>query len=224
MLKIGHRGAKTHEPENTIRSFKKALELGVNAVELDVRKTKDGQLVVIHDSEVDKTTNGVGKVDEFTLEEIKEFVKQKGEKIPTLKEALDFLDEKVKILVELKETGYEEKVYDLIKEQGLIDNVIIVSFKEEALKRIRELDPNIETGFIYARYKKPLEKAEELKVDYVLPLYHFTHTADVKRAHEKGLKVIVWTINKKEDVEKFVAKGVDGITSDSPEILNMLQR
>jgi glycerophosphoryl diester phosphodiesterase len=224
MLKIGHRGAKAHEPENTIRGFKKAIELGVNAIELDVRKTKDGKLVVIHDAEVNKTTNGMGKVDKLTLEEIKELDTQKGEKIPTLKEALEFLGEKVKILIELKEPGYEEETYDLIKKKDLIDNVIIVSFKEEALNKIRELDPNIETGLIYARYKKPLEKAVELKVDYVLPLYHFTHTTDVKRAHEKGLKVIVWTINKKEDVEKYVAKGVDGITSDSPEILNMPHR
>jgi glycerophosphoryl diester phosphodiesterase len=118
MLRIGHRGARAHEPENTLRSFKKALEIGVNAVELDVRKTKDNQVVVIHDSDVKKTTNGKGLVNELTLKEIKEFSTVKGEKIPTLKEVLDFLDKKAKILIELKETGVEEKVLSLVRENG----------------------------------------------------------------------------------------------------------
>jgi len=218
MLKIGHRGAKAYAPENTIQSFSKAIDMGVDAVELDVRMTKDGALVVIHDEKVDKTTNGKGKVSELSLREVKKLETAKGEKIPTLKEALNFLDRKVKILIELKEEGYEKKVYDLIKNKGLNDNVIIVSFKEEALRNVRELDPEIETGFIYARFQKPLDKAFELKANYVLPLYHFTHTEDVEKAHDKGLKVIVWTINKKEKIEEFVKKGVDGITSDAPDI------
>ena len=114
MLKVGHRGARAYEPENTLRSFKRAIELGVNAVELDIRRTKDGEVVVIHDAKVDKTKNGKGLVSELTLEEIKQLVTEKGERIPTLEEALDFLDKKVKILIELKETGFEKKVLDLI--------------------------------------------------------------------------------------------------------------
>ena len=93
-LKVGHRGARAYEPENTLRSFRKALELGVNAVELDVRRTKDGELVVIHDDKVDRTTNGRGLVNELTLEEIEKLDAGKGEKIPTLEEALEFLDKK----------------------------------------------------------------------------------------------------------------------------------
>jgi len=221
MLKIGHRGARAYEPENTIRSFRKAIELGVDAVELDVRKTKDDGLIVIHDEEVDMTTDGKGKVGELTMEEIKELQIEKGEEIPTLEEALDFIGRKVKILIELKEVGYEDRVLDLVRRKELTDNVILVSFKEEALRRIRELDSEVKTGFIFARYRRPLDKAVELKADYVLSLYHFTHTADVEKAHERGLKVIVWTINKKEDVEEYVRKGVDGITSDAPDILSV---
>jgi len=111
MLKIGHRGAKGYEPENTLRSFQKALELNVDAVELDVRRTKDGAIVVIHDAEVDRTTNGKGLVSELTLKEIKELDIEKGEKIPTLEEALDFLDKKVKIFIELKEIGMKRVCY-----------------------------------------------------------------------------------------------------------------
>ncbi|MFW6110674.1 MAG: glycerophosphodiester phosphodiesterase [Thermoproteota archaeon] len=220
MLRIGHRGAKAYEPENTLRSFKKALKLGVNAVELDVRRTKDNALIVIHDEAVDKTTDGSGLVKELTLEDIKELSTDKGEKIPTLEEVLDFLDRKVKILIELKEKGLEERVLDMILDRGLEEDVIIVSFHEEALMKVRELNGKVETGLIYVRHKNPLEKAKELGVKYLLPLYHFTHTSDVEKAHGEGLKVIVWTINKQEEVPKYIEKGVEGIASEKPDILN----
>jgi len=221
MLKIGHRGARAYEPENTLRSFKKALDLGVDAVELDVRRTKDDKIIVIHDAEVDRTTNGKGLVDELTLEEIKELVTEKGEKIPTLEEALDFLDKRVKVLIELKEAGLEEKVLSLVHEKGLEKNVIIVSFLEEALRKVRELNNEVETGLIYVRHGNPIKAALELKANYLLPLYRFTHTANVQKAHENGLKVIVWTINKQEEVSEYVKKGVDGIASDRPDMLKV---
>jgi len=219
MLRIGHRGARAYEPENTLRSFKKALEIGVDAVEFDVRKTKDDQLVVIHDADVKRTTDGEGLVSELTLEEIKGFSAEKGEKIPTLKEALDFLDTKVKIVIELKETNVEEKVLKAVREKGLQKNVVIVSFIEKALRKIRELDEEVETGLIYVKHKNPVKAALELKASYLLPLYSFTHTANVQKAHDNGLKIIVWTINKPEEVAEYQKKGVDGIASDKPDIL-----
>jgi glycerophosphoryl diester phosphodiesterase len=219
LLKVGHRGAKAYEPENTLSSFKRAIELGVDAVELDVRKTKDNKIVVIHNSDVNKTTDGSGSVSDFTLEEIKKFVTEKGEQIPTLEEVLDFVDKRVKVLVELKETGIEENVLGLIRQKGLMDNVIIVSFHEEALRKVRELNDDVATGLIYVRHKNPIHSALELKAEYVLPLYRFTHSANVRKAHENGLKMIVWTINKKEDVAEYRKKGVDGIASDRPDIL-----
>jgi glycerophosphoryl diester phosphodiesterase len=219
MLRIGHRGARAYEPENTIRSFKKALEIGVDAVELDVRKTKDSQLVVIHDADVKRTTGGKGLVSERTLKEIKGFSTEKGEKIPTLKEALDFLDKKVKVLIELKEAGVEEEVLALVHENGLEKNVIVTSFLEDALRKVRELDKDIATGLIYAKHKNPLKAALELKAQYLVAFYRFTHTANVQKAHENGLKVIVWTINTPEEVAAYIQKGVDGIASDKPDIL-----
>jgi glycerophosphoryl diester phosphodiesterase len=219
MLRIGHRGARAYEPENTIRSFKKAIEIGVDAVELDVRKTKDGQLVVIHDADVKRTTDGKGLVSELTLKEIKAFSTEKGEKIPTLKETFDFLDEKVKILIELKEAGLEEEVLALVRENGLQKSVIVTSFLENALQKVRELDKDIATGLIYAKHKNPLKAALELKAQYLVAFYRFTHTANVQKAHENGLKVIVWTVNTPEEVVAYVQKGVDGIASDKPDIL-----
>jgi glycerophosphoryl diester phosphodiesterase len=157
------------------------------------------------------------------LKEIKQLVTEKGEKIPTLEEALDFLDKKVKILIELKETDFEDEVISLIQEKGLEKSVIIVSFLEEALKKVRELNHEVETGLIYAKHKNPIKAALELRASYLLPLYRFTHTADVKKAHENGLKVIVWTINDREEVLEYMKKGVDGIASDRPDILKTEQ-
>jgi glycerophosphoryl diester phosphodiesterase len=218
LLKIGHRGARALEPENTLRSFERAVELGVDAVELDVRKTKDGEVVVVHDDNVDRTTNGSGLVSELSLEEIKGFTTEGGETIPTLVEALDFLKGKVKVLIELKEVGYEKQILDLVKERGMVDDVIIISFSEEALAKVRELDKRVVTGLIYVRYKKPVEAALGLRAEYMLPLYRFTHSADVKKAHEAGLKVIVWTINTTQEATTYKQKNVDGIATDNPNI------
>jgi glycerophosphoryl diester phosphodiesterase len=219
MLRIGHRGARAYAPENTIASFRKALEIGADAVELDVRKTKDNQLVVIHDADVKRTTDGEGLVSELTLKEIKGFNAEGGEKIPTFEEALDFLDKKVKVFVELKEDGLEKQMLDVICDMGLEKNVVLVSFLEDALRKVRELNAEVETGLIYAKHKNPLKAALELKANYLVALYRFMHTANVEKAHENGLKVVVWTINTLEEAEQYAAKGVDGITSDKPDIL-----
>ena len=219
MLKIGHRGARAYEPENTLASFRRAIELGVDAVELDVRKTRDNELVVIHNADVNKTTDGNGPVNSFTLEEIKKFVTEKGEHIPTLEEVFDAVGKRVKILVELKEEGTEEKVIELIRRKKLMDDVILISFHDDVLKKLRELDDKVTLGLIYVRHKNPIKSALELKAEYLLPLYRFTHSANVKKAHEAGLKVIVWTINTKEEAIEYKKKGVDGIATDRPDIL-----
>ena len=219
MIKVGHRGARAYEPENTLRSFAKAMELGVDAVELDIRKTKDNEIVVIHDADVKKTTNGSGLVSDLTLQQIKSFSTEKNEKIPTLDEALACIDKKAKVFIELKETGFEERVLSMIKKNGQTKNVIIVSFLEDALRRVRELDPEIETGLIYAKHKNPLKAALELKAQWLVAFYRFTHTANVQKAHKNGLKVLVWTVNTPEEAAEMKRKEVDAIASDKPDIL-----
>jgi glycerophosphoryl diester phosphodiesterase len=218
-LKIGHRGARAYEPENTLASFRRAIELGVDAVELDVRKTRDNELVVIHNADVNKTTDGNGLVNSFTLEEIQKFATEKGEHIPTLEDVLDVVGKRVKVLVELKETDTEEKVIELIRRKKLMDDVILISFDENVLSKIRELDDKVTLGLIYVRHKNPIKSALALKAEYLLPLYSFTHSTNVKKAHEAGLKVIVWTINTKEEAIEYKKKGVDGIATDRPDIL-----
>jgi glycerophosphoryl diester phosphodiesterase len=215
-LRIGHRGARAYEVENTLLSFKKAIELGVNAIELDVRQSKDRELIVCHDDNLKKVFGIDLPINEATLKQLKQAT---GDRIPSLREALGFIGKKVeKILVELKETGHEKMVLDAIRKEKLEDRVIVVSFHEEALAAVRKLDKKIETGLIYTKFKNPVGAAVTLGASYLLPLYRFTHTKDVEKAHKNNLKVIVWTINTEEEAQAYVAKGVDGIATDRPDI------
>ena len=215
-LKIGHRGAKTYEIENTLESFRKAIELGANAVELDVRVSGDGKLIISHDDDLKRVYGKDVRISEATLDELKGLT---GNRIAALEEVLQFVDGRVeKILVELKDAGYEKEVLDLVRKVDLRDRVIIVSFHEEVLARVRDLDGEIETGLVYAKGKKPIETALRLRAQYLVPLYRFVHRRDVAKAHKSNLKVIVWTINTKEAARLHIAKDVDGIATDKPAI------
>jgi glycerophosphoryl diester phosphodiesterase len=222
MIKVGHRGARAYEPENTLRSFQKALELGVDAVELDVRRTKDGQIVVMHDADVKRTTNGEGLVSDLTLAEIQKLNMDKNEHAPSLKEALQFLNGKAKVFIELKEENVEQQVLDVIDQVGTEKSVVLVSFLENALKTVKELNSKVETGLIYAKYKNPLKAALDVNAQWLLALYRFMHTANVEKAHANGLKVLVWTINTAEEAAEMAKKGVDAVASDKPDILQGL--
>jgi glycerophosphoryl diester phosphodiesterase len=221
LLKVGHRGARAYEVENTLKSYEKAIALGANAIELDVRKSKDGKLVITHDDNLRRVFGKDIRVNEATLKQLKQLSENR---IPTFEEALRFIDGRVeKILVEIKEAGYEKKVLEVIRKEKLKDRAIVVSFHEEALSAVRKADGEVETGLIYAkyenpRYKNPVDAALKLKAQYLVPLYRFTHTRNVSDAHKKNLKVIVWTINTAEEARQYMAKGVDGIASDKPDI------
>ncbi|MGC8648683.1 MAG: glycerophosphodiester phosphodiesterase [Candidatus Micrarchaeia archaeon] len=229
MLKIGHRGAAGEVPENTLASFEYAINSGINAIELDIRKTKDNYIVVFHDEKLERLTGKSGTINDYTLKELKTFkISNSDKSIPTLEETLDFIDKKVdKILLEIKEKNTEKEVVKIVKEKALVDRVIIISFHEDVIKNVNKIDPKIETGLIYAdyknkQYKNPIDAAVSIKASYILPLYHFTHTKNIEDAHKNNLKVIVWTINTKKEAEEFKKKGVDGIASDYPKILKDL--
>jgi glycerophosphoryl diester phosphodiesterase len=217
-LKVGHRGAKAYETENTLESFRKAIELGANAVELDVRISGDAKLIVIHDDNLKKVFGKDVRIKDSTLEELKQLT---DNRIVTLYEALRFIGRKVeKILVELKESGYEGDVLDTIRKEKLEDRVVVVSFHEEALAHVRELDKKIETGLIYTKFKKPIDVALNLNAQYLVPLYRFVHRRDIAKAHKNNLKVIVWTINTTIEAQNYIAKDVDGIATDKPDIFS----
>jgi glycerophosphoryl diester phosphodiesterase len=215
-LKIGHRGAKAYETENTIESFRKAIELGANAVELDVRMSGDAKLIVSHDDNLKRVFGKDVLISGTALKELKQLTENR---LAALDEALRFIDGKAeKILVELKEAGYEKDVLDAVRKEKAESRVIIVSFHEEALANVRKLDGKIETGLIYARFKKPIDAALKLGAGYIVPLYRFVHRKDVQKAHKNNLKVLVWTINTKLEVQNYMAKDVDGIATDRPDI------
>lgn len=219
-LMIGHRGAKAYEIENTIDSFKKAIEFGVNAVELDVRKTKDDHLIISHDDNLKRVFGVDLRIDESDIKYLKEITKNK---IVTLPEALRFIDKKVsKILVEVKEIGYEKKIIEEIKKEKLLENVILASFHENAIGNVKKISPDIETGLIYARHKNPIDTAIKLQASYLIALYRFIHRKDIERAHKNNLKVIVWTINTVQEADQYIKKGVDGIATDRPDIFKGL--
>ena len=215
-LRVGHRGARAYEIENTVESFKKAIDLGANAIELDLRQSKDEKIIVCHDDNLKRLFGKELSVHKATLDELKQSTENR---IATFEEALRFIDRKVdKILVEFKETGYEKKILALIRKEKLENNVIIVSFLAECLTQVRSLNKDIETGLIYTKLRDPVEAAQKLGAQYLVPLYRFIHTKDIEKAHKYHLKVIVWTINTKEEALKYIAKGVDGIASDKPDI------
>jgi glycerophosphoryl diester phosphodiesterase len=155
MILMGHRGAAALAPENTLLSIATAMEIGVNAVEIDVHLSKDKEIVVIHDATVDRTTNGTGAVSRYALNELKKLDAGKGETIPTLQEVIDFIHGKVRLVIELKEAGTEEPVVQLIKRNGLWENVYVISFWHRLVKTVKEIEGRIKK-FVDTAHKEGL--------------------------------------------------------------------
>ena len=224
-IKIGHRGAMGYEPENTLLSFRKALDLGVDAIELDVYVCKTGELVVIHDDKIDRTTNGKGYVIEKTFDELRSLDAGKSEKIPTLSEVFDLINRKVKVNVELKGEGTAKPVSDLIKHYidnngWMADDFIVSSFNHYELKKFGELSPNIKIGVLIVGI--PLgfaEFAEKLNAYSVNLCVEFINQEFVDDAHKRGMKVFVWTVNDFDEIKRIKSLGVDGIFSNFPDRL-----
>jgi len=225
VMKIGHRGAMGYAPENTLKSFKKALELNVDAVELDIYVCKSGELVVIHDDKVNRTTNGKGYVVEKTFEELSTLDAGEGEKIPKLSEVLDLIDRKVKVNIELKGVKTAKPVHELIekyvKNKGWeYDDFLISSFNHYELKKFRKLNPKIKIGALISGIPIGFSKfAKMLNVDSVNLCFEFINQEFVDDAHNRNLKVYVWTVNDSDDIERMKTFGVDGIFSNFPDRL-----
>ncbi|MDD5153865.1 MAG: glycerophosphodiester phosphodiesterase family protein [Thermodesulfobacteriota bacterium] len=219
MMIMGHRGAKALEPENTLLSIRRAMEIGVDAVEIDVHLTKDKEVVVIHDSTVDRTTNGKGPVGSYTLEEIKKLDAGKGEKIPTLKEVIEFVKDKVRLIIELKEEGTEDKVVELIKGYNMFDSAYIISFWHMLVKKIKEMDSRIKTGVLLVGCPVDTCIARSASADALVMNYAFVSKGLVDKAHQEGLKVFIWNIDDRDMLKPYVDMGVDGIGSNDPRIL-----
>ena len=225
MLRIGHRGACGYEPENTLRSFHTALQLRVDMVELDVHVCRSGEIVVIHDSKVDRTTGGTGYVADKTLDELRTLDAGKGEKIPTLQEVLALVNRKVKVNIELKGAGTAKPVFQLlekhVREFGWsYGDFLISSFNHDELKEFRRLSRefsigvltlDIPTGFV--------EFAEEIGAYSVNVWVESISRELVDDARRRGIRVFVWTVDDRDDIERMRSLGVDGIFSNYPDRL-----
>ncbi len=220
ILIIGHRGARGLEPENTLRSYRRALEIGVDIIECDVHLTKDRRIVLIHDHTVDRTTNGQGLVSDFTFDEIRKLDAGQGEQIPTLEELIRLAAGKAGLHIELKDPNALEPTLALVNEMGVRDEVFLTTGDIETLKRLRALDPAISVEHIFG--SPPADAIERAKsVDAGRISAHIDSITQefVDAAHEAGLEVIAWPPNTSEDQRRAAALGVDLICTDRPDIL-----
>ena len=232
MCKIfAHRGYSGKYPENTMIAFKKALECGVDGIELDVQLTKDGEVVIIHDETIDRTTTGKGFVVDYTYEELEKFdasfkFKDLGfNKIPTLREYFQLVkDYDIVTNVELKTgineyLGIEEKVWELIKEYNLEEKVIISSFNHFSVMRMKKIAPQLKYGF--------------LSEDWIIDAGKYTHSHGVQCYHPRfnnlvpdvikelkkyNLEINTWTVNLEEDMRYIYSNNIDVIITNYPEL------
>ena len=217
---IGHRGAAFYEPENTLLSIKKAIEFGVDAVEIDVHLSKDNEVVVIHDDTLERTTNGFGKVSDTNFSALRNLNAGKGEKIPYLQEVINQVKDKVDLIIELKGQKTEKKVVELIQKNNLHDKCYVISFWHNRVKRIKALDPKIKTGALFVGHPvKPYRLAKDAKADALFLNYKFISKKLVEKAHKLDLRVDVWNIDDKKEIKAIADLGVDSIGSNKPDIL-----
>ena len=223
MEKIGHRGAKAWVDENTLESIQKAIELGADAVEIDVHVCKTGELIVIHDPTLKRTTNGKGKIAKLTYSQINSFNTLNGYSIPTLEQVLDFCQGKCKIHIELKGKGTATKTAALITQLvknniWSYDQLVVSSFKLSRLKKIQQQNPNIRLGLIAHRnLSRKLERAAKNNFYGFYAFHEKLRKPIVELAKKRGLKIYCWTVNKRLNISKMLSLGVDGIITDSPE-------
>jgi len=222
MLCIGHRGAMGHEPENTLLSIKKALELGVDAVEVDVYNVEE-HLVVIHDRHLSRTTNGTGYIENCSFAYLRSLDAGKGQKIPTLKEVFDTVDRQAVINLELKGTNTAKLAVDLILEyiqQGWsYGDFIVSSFNHYELNLVKTMESKIKIGMlIYGLPWGYLEIAQKLAADVVICSLDNISLDLASAIHQKNLLVWVYTVNQPEDMITMKELGVDGIFTNYPDI------
>lgn len=215
MLIVGHRGAKGVEPENTLRALRRGMECA-DLVEVDVRLTKDGIPIVIHDATVDRTTDGTGPIKGYTIEEIKKLDAGRGETIPTLQEVLGLVRGKTGLVVEIKEPGTEAIIASVLMDQ-MPERLILVSFHPESVAMAKRLFPGVQAGLIYSQnIDDPVGLARSVQADLILPRWDRVSREVVDQAHSAGLLVVPWILNDEETIGKALQLGVDGFASDDP--------
>lgn len=225
-LKIGHRGAKGHLAENTLESIQKALDIGVDAIEIDVHKCASGELWILHDFTLDRTTDGSGEIAKRSAEELRKLKVEGHYKIPLLDEVLDLIKGKCLINIELKGLNTAGPVCELIQKRIKNDgwqysDFIISSFQKNELFKVRQFDDHVPLAVLSkASVPEAIELGKRLNASYIHPSLGIITRDNTKLSQDNGFKVNVWTVNEREDILRMIDFGVDGIISDYPNRLH----
>ncbi|HEY3899057.1 MAG TPA: glycerophosphodiester phosphodiesterase family protein [Chthoniobacter sp.] len=219
-LCIGHRGAAGHEPENTLRSVRRAIEMGAHGIEIDVRLVH-GELLVMHDAKLDRTTNGRGLLVRKPLAVLRSLDAGKGERIPTLREVIETIGQRAFLNIELKGRGTAKPVSSLIdqfvRERGWqYGDFLVSSFMRAELRAIP--DPQIPIGLLLTRPTRLYAlSARRVHASAVNPAVRYVTARFVEDAHRRGLRVFPYTANSPEEIQRLKELGVDGVFTDFPE-------
>ncbi|MYU23318.1 glycerophosphodiester phosphodiesterase family protein [Streptomyces sp. SID8352] len=217
LLTIGHRGVMGVEPENTLRSFTAAERAGLDAVELDLHLSKDGALVVMHDAEVDRTTDGSGAVADLTLAELRALDAGLGERVPVFEEVLEAVS--LPVQAEIKDTAAARTLAGVLLRRALVDRVEVISFHAEAIAETARLVPGVRTALV-AQYYGPevVDRAVEAGAGTLCLDINRITLETVERARRAGLRVCAWVVNTQDHLRLVRAFGLDGATTDHPGI------
>jgi glycerophosphoryl diester phosphodiesterase len=235
MWVVAHRGASGYAPENTMAAFRRAVDMGARFIETDLHLTRDARVVAIHDSTLDRTTNGRGLVDLLSLQEIRAldagswFGTRSNEsfadqRVPTLDEILAFAKERdIIFYLEIKSDaawGMEHAVVAALRDTEEAARVVILSFEPAMLESINRMDPTLMTGYLCEIPSNDLvERTVRAGARQLCPRGDLVTSALVGQAHRAGLQVVAWTINEPDQIHRLIAAGVDGIMSDYPDRL-----
>lgn len=225
-LIVGHRGASGYEPENTLLSFKRAIEMGVSMIELDVYLCKSGEVVVIHDHTVERTTNGTGSIAHLTWDMLQQLDAGKGERIPLLSQVFDVVDQRVVINIEIKDPYATKPVANLIEQyvqakQWSYDQFIVSSFDHAVVKEFHFYCPQVKTGALFdVDSQDEVEIAKRLHADYVIVDYQSVTAELINTAHDCDLQVFTYTVNDKSLALRLKELGIDAIITNYPDILS----
>lgn len=216
-LTIGHRGMMGVEPENTLRSFARAEREGLDVIELDLHLSKDGALVVMHDADVDRTTDGTGPIADRTLAELRELDAGDGERVPVFEEIVDAV--RAPLQAEIKDAAAARALADVLRARDLTARVEVISFHDEALATVSRLLPGVRTALVAEHYGiDVVDRARAVGASALsLDIRRLTLEL-VERAHTAGLRVLGWTVNTHDQLRLSRGLGLDGVVTDFPEI------
>jgi glycerophosphoryl diester phosphodiesterase len=226
----GHRGNPAEHPENTMRSFRSAIELGCDLIECDVHLSSDGRLVVIHDHTLDRTTNGTGLVHDYTAAELRKLDAGEGEKIPLLQEVIELAIGKVGLVIELKNLpplypGLEEKLVNMLRQLGAIQECAVVSFNHLAIHELRKVEPLLQLGILEgARPLHPAKMLREVGADVYSPHWGASDPQVVKEVHAAGGAVAVWPVDDESAVAWCKFSRPDSIFTNRPKEVGLALR